>query len=342
MFNADQFGLKGVVLMDEIEKLKERISALEEKFTVFEDVMSLLDSVTISNEFQQYINNKRREMNSIDLKKNIPVGNNVPAKKIETEIKNAEKEKAAVDLQIEFAMSQTPAADDFDVENVAPEVETPLERFKYRVLNNKEIQIRKYVSEDDDWDDEDDDEYSDIVNVPASIDGLPVTSIGNNAFEDCELIKIFLPNTITKIGKEAFRDCSNLTEITIPPKVKSIPDSCFYDCKSLEEVNLHEGIESIASQAFENTSIRKIVIPSSVVYMQSYSTFSSSRPMHVLFKGGQIRFFDLDGWGNPVFNSPTTIYYEDKSILNELKKLVKASEEHYCTINHNVQDFYKI
>ena len=43
------------------------------------------------------------------------------------------------------------------------------------------------------------------VTIPAAIDGLPVTSIGNDAFESCiNLTNVTIGNSITSIGDDAF------------------------------------------------------------------------------------------------------------------------------------------
>jgi hypothetical protein len=59
--------------------------------------------------------------------------------------------------------------------------------------------------------------------IPAEIEGLPVTSIGNEAFSYCyRLTSITIPDSVTSIGNSAFSKCSSLTSITIPDSVTSI------------------------------------------------------------------------------------------------------------------------
>jgi hypothetical protein len=41
---------------------------------------------------------------------------------------------------------------------------------------------------------------SNVVNIPSTIDGLPVTDIGTNAFEDCILLtNVTIPDSVTNI-----------------------------------------------------------------------------------------------------------------------------------------------
>ena len=55
------------------------------------------------------------------------------------------------------------------------------------------------------------------VTVPDTIDGLPVTTIGDEAFVGCTgLTSITLPNSVTTIGGRAFDGCTGLTSIILP------------------------------------------------------------------------------------------------------------------------------
>lgn len=55
-----------------------------------------------------------------------------------------------------------------------------------------------------------------------------VTSIGDSAFKDCvNLSSVTIPNSITSIGEQAFSRCSKLTGVSIPDTVASIGNNCF-------------------------------------------------------------------------------------------------------------------
>ena len=49
---------------------------------------------------------------------------------------------------------------------------------------------------------------------------------------------VVIPNGVTSIGEEAFKNCDSLTSITIPDNVTSIGDHAFYDCSSLTSINV--------------------------------------------------------------------------------------------------------
>ena len=53
--------------------------------------------------------------------------------------------------------------------------------------------------------------------IPAEIDGMPVTAIGDKAFQKQKaLASLTLPSTLTHIGNAAFDSCQALTAVTIP------------------------------------------------------------------------------------------------------------------------------
>ena len=60
-----------------------------------------------------------------------------------------------------------------------------------------------------------------VVAIPATINGLPVISLGdkyvpNNAFRDCDSVTgITIPSSVTSIGFDGFSDCKNLVSITV-------------------------------------------------------------------------------------------------------------------------------
>jgi BspA type Leucine rich repeat region (6 copies) len=77
------------------------------------------------------------------------------------------------------------------------------------------------------------------VTIPDTLNGLPVTDIGDWAFEGSQsLTSVLIPDSVTSIGDLAFYACSSLTNVIIGNGVTSILDSAFYSCYSLTAINV--------------------------------------------------------------------------------------------------------
>ena len=63
-----------------------------------------------------------------------------------------------------------------------------------------------------------------------------------------------IPDTVTAIGDEAFKNNTSMVSVSIPDSVKSIGDSAFYGCTSLLGVVIPDSVEKIASYAFQKCS----------------------------------------------------------------------------------------
>jgi len=170
--------------------------------------------------------------------------------------------------------------------------------FLYNVIDGRSITITKYTG------------HNGSVHIPASIGGLPVTTIGDNTFYNCDsLTSVTIPSSVTNIGNFVFSNCDKLKDInvkklnnwymsiegvlfdksgqtlvcypvgkrgayTIPSFVTTIGFRAFYGCDGLTSVFIPSTVITIGSGAFSHCGgLKSVFIPSSVTTI-GYDAFS--------------------------------------------------------------------
>ena len=115
-----------------------------------------------------------------------------------------------------------------------------------------------------------------------------VTSIGKEAFRSCSsLTSVTIGSGVTSIGKEAFRSCSSLTSVTIPNSVTSIGDYAFQYCSSLTSVTIGSGVTSMGKGAFyECCHLTSVTIPDSVTSIGDEAFYGCSSLTSVTIGSG--------------------------------------------------------
>ena len=102
-----------------------------------------------------------------------------------------------------------------------------------------------------------------------------VTAIGKEAFRDCErLTSIEIPDSVTVIGEYAFYNCKNLTDVIIPDSVTTIEKSAFFLCESLENLIIGDGVTTIGNNAFAYAGpgfLTSVVIPEGVTVIGDWA-----------------------------------------------------------------------
>jgi hypothetical protein len=76
------------------------------------------------------------------------------------------------------------------------------------------------------------------VTIPATINGLPVTSIADLAFQESPLTSVMISDNVTNIGYESFWGSASLTNVTIGSGVTSIGIGPFVDCTNLTVITV--------------------------------------------------------------------------------------------------------
>lgn len=169
----------------------------------------------------------------------------------------------------------------------------PESDFTYTISDNS-VTITGYTGKDTD------------VIIPDTIEGHPVTKIGENAFKNkFKIPSITIPDSVTSIGSSAFQGCNaltsivipagvtvleknllehcvNLSSVTLPNNLTCIKDFALANCVSLAQIDLPASLQTIEKGAFYYCSgLTKIKIPSGITSINE-NTFYSCKNLKVL------------------------------------------------------------
>ena len=98
--------------------------------------------------------------------------------------------------------------------------------------------------------------------------------------------KIEIPDGVTEIAAECFKNKTFIKYVYMPDTVTTIGSTCFFGCTSLQYVKFSNTLQSINSSAFYNCKLMgSVVLPDSVTYLDSHAfAYCSSLSRLVLSK----------------------------------------------------------
>ena len=148
-------------------------------------------------------------------------------------------------------------------------------------------------------------------------------SIIQNTFYDCDKLKT-VTSSAKYIGASAFEYCGNLSTFTNKNDVLEIDANAFKYCTSLTSFDMGNKLTYIGYDAFRETGLKSITIPSTVKSWGTYSYYEGSRA-----------FYDCDQLTTVVFNAESiiqnTFYDCDKlKTVTSSAKYIGASAFEYC------------
>ncbi len=110
------------------------------------------------------------------------------------------------------------------------------------------------------------------IEIPAMLNGCPVTTIGEGAFNPCKNItsiilpkslkviekfvfdtkmsSIVIPEGVTSIGEGAFIRCGFLNTVILPDSVTELGPNVFWECTALKQLYIGSGLQDISERHF--------------------------------------------------------------------------------------------
>lgn len=128
---------------------------------------------------------------------------------------------------------------------------------------------------------------AETVKIPDSI-----THIAEEAFKDkTHITEIILPDQLEQIDGSAFERCSSLTHITLPDSLRSVGRKAFCRCYSLAFVAFNDALEAIGAEAFSFCDKLKTVRLGNSLRSVDDTAFNSCNKLSSIYVGKNNPFF---------------------------------------------------
>ena len=166
-----------------------------------------------------------------------------------------------------------------------------------------------------------------------------ITSIGNDAFSDCEsLASAELAEGITSIGDGAFTGCYDLEKINIPNSVTSIGYDAFDSCWTLPSLELPSGLSKLESSAVSFTAFKELTVPHGVKVVDSYLAAYNDNLTTVTLEEGVEEIWHRAFWGCEKLNNitiPRSVKKIEEEAFLECTSLKSVTISKNCNVASN-------
>ncbi len=110
-----------------------------------------------------------------------------------------------------------------------------------------------------------------FIVIPAEYEGIPITTIGYQAFmHNAKIEGVCIPESVKTIDKAAFWGCVNLKTLELSEGILTIGASAFQECVALENFVIPSTVTNIGSTVFKGClSLMSVSIPEGVTKLQN-------------------------------------------------------------------------
>ena len=145
------------------------------------------------------------------------------------------------------------------------------------------------------------------INIPYTIDDIPVTEIDKMAFYKAEILSVAIHKEIKVIGTSAvswsptlqkvvingtpiigegaFGNNYNLHTVNLNDDITELPDAIFISCRSLKSMKIPSAVTSIGTQAFWDCGLEEVTIPDKVLSIGNYAFAYCSKLAQIKYTG---------------------------------------------------------
>lgn len=123
------------------------------------------------------------------------------------------------------------------------------------------------------------------VTVPDGVKEIVYEAFKPYKGSNTTITRIALPNSVERIGGNAFAYCEALTEVRLPEGIKEI-GNWFTGCKSITQFTVPDGVEKIGSFFFNRCeNLTMITLPESITEIDEFNFLDESDKASVTYKG---------------------------------------------------------
>lgn len=143
-----------------------------------------------------------------------------------------------------------------------------------------------------------------------------ITAITSNAFSNCKIKKIVLPNTITEIRYQAFANCYDLKEINLPEGLTNVGQQAFWHCEGITELILPSTLTTVEREAFcFCRGVETLIVPSNLTTF-TYREFCWMNNLKEVY----FEHTDAPIFGDQLFSKwggvKTTFYFKNQEVAD--------------------------
>lgn len=162
------------------------------------------------------------------------------------------------------------------------------------------------------------------LEIPASIEGKPVTKIGDGAFKGARITNISIPSGVS-IGNSAFYGSETLQSVTMADGPSTIGENAFRGCYRLKNIRIATGTTSIGGYAFSLCRVlESITIPATVTHVGETPFWNCNKLSNIVLSEGLVEVYDnmLSGCGElKALVIPSSVTAIGKSAFSSCYKL---------------------
>lgn len=116
------------------------------------------------------------------------------------------------------------------------------------------------------------------VKIPEKFGVVPVASIGKDAFKNCSsMTEVIVPQSVKTVEDGAFSDCKKLEKVTFLSENVSFGAGVFENCEQISDVTLPKNTEQISERMFSGCKkLEKINLPENLVSIGSKAFYETS------------------------------------------------------------------